>query len=335
MALIPSESYSFPDDFVQTIADARKSARQPVMPHPGPSTEAGPDKLVAKGQEPTVAEQLFAAVEPANGSVDNDLEVKPKRHSLRNLIPSTLKKRIDLEKPSVLPEERAGNGSADFWSINVEPIVQPDVAPFHPIEQLQAPAEVPIDFPIAPAETPEMRVIDSPSADLVQTLLARALFGSTTESAQIPPPPQNGVTPFQENVEPVTNGDFGMVEAPSIFTPFTPELAQEPSSAVPQKPAAPLEERPSVAFLPIVSDESLGRPVPKAPRSAKVRRFLKYEAIALGVLIPLAILGLLRLFHDPIVVLIIDATTIAAAFAAALMPIFFFAAAPQLPRGEE
>src|ERR1051326_8121145 len=88
MALIPSESYSFPDDFVQTIADARKSAKQPAGEPPSGRLQ------------PNITAQLFpSGVDSSNGSVDHSSEAKPKRHSLRNLIPSTLKKRMG--KPSI------------------------------------------------------------------------------------------------------------------------------------------------------------------------------------------------------------------------------------------
>ena len=338
MALIPSESYSFPDDFVQTIADARKSAKQPAGEPPSGRLQ------------PNITAQLFpSGVDSSNGSVDHSSEAKPKRHSLRNLIPSTLKKRMG--KPSI-PEENTENGKADaipgssgpltmapavsasIWPASVEPAVQSDPAPFHPIEQSQVPAEIPFEDPIAPAETTEMRVIDSPSADLVQTLLARALFGSDPDSVQIPAPPQNGVTAFQKNVEPAANGNFGLVE-PTVFAAFTPQFAQEPVAAIPKELEAQFEESSSIAFLPTVLDESGDRPVLKRQRSEKVRRFIRYEAFTLCVLVPLAILGLLRFFHDPIVVLVVDVITIVAAFAAFLMPILFFAATPQLPRGEE
>ena len=72
----------------------------------------------------------------------------------------------------------------------------------------------------------------------------------------------------------------------------------------------------------------------KRRRRTKFTRFIICEGATLAVLLPLAILGLGRVFSDPTLVLLINILTIAAAVTAALIPILFFALAPTLPRDE-
>jgi len=69
-------------------------------------------------------------------------------------------------------------------------------------------------------------------------------------------------------------------------------------------------------------------------RSPKFIRFMTCEAVAIGVLIPLAIIGLSRMFTDPTLVMLINIFTIAAAVVTAIIPIIFFALGPTLPQDE-
>ena len=79
------------------------------------------------------------------------------------------------------------------------------------------------------------------------------------------------------------------------------------------------------------SDESA---ISKRRRKAKMRRFMICEGIAVSVLLPLAILGVVFQPQNPALHWILNIFTIAAAVAAALIPIFFFAASPALPEIE-
>jgi hypothetical protein len=72
----------------------------------------------------------------------------------------------------------------------------------------------------------------------------------------------------------------------------------------------------------------------KRRRKMKMRRFIAYESIAVGVLLPLAFVGLTRQVTMPVLVWIVDILTIAAAVAAAVIPIAFFALTPTLPEIE-
>ncbi len=191
---------------------------------------------------------------------------------------------------------------------------KPDLRPT--ISLVPPPLEVPKPKPApvveqkpAPMEEPGSRTVEAPSADLVQTLLARALFANQTEAAA--------------PVEPAT---------PTLN--FAPASHQPKTSHVPRR--AP-EPRPVVQKIEPVETRFVdsAAPAPKKRRSPKFRRFLICEAIAVAVLLPLAVVGILRVFQNPVMILIIDVITIAAAITATVMPILFFAVAPPLPRGEE
>lgn len=372
MALIPSESYSFPEDFVRTVAHARKSMRQPLQPLP-PPPEPEPQPLpenvepviieapVIEQIQPTIAEEpvvmsMPPAVEPEAPVVPDEpkqpvkpmerpAESKPERFFIPSLVPSTLKRKVRWNMRAAaeatpasngdLPDVRPIPGRPEFTIVRSEPLPPPlkpkpdirpkiSLPPIVPVQKQEAPIAVPEpvnEEPPAPLpampeplmeETtapppviPGARIVEAPSADLVQTLLARALFGSAE-----PVPTVEGVAPPTEPV-PVS---------PQTFSPVTFQ-----SGLLFDKVA----ENPVRQF-------SEARTAPERKRlSAKVRRFLFWEALAVGTLVPLAIVGLLRVFQNPVAVLLIDIATIAAAVAATVMPIFFFAAAPSLPRGEE
>jgi hypothetical protein len=66
----------------------------------------------------------------------------------------------------------------------------------------------------------------------------------------------------------------------------------------------------------------------------KFRRFVMCETIAVGILMPLAILGLLRVVTSPVLVWVMNILTIAAVVSAAVIPIIFYAATSTLPQIE-
>jgi len=69
-------------------------------------------------------------------------------------------------------------------------------------------------------------------------------------------------------------------------------------------------------------------------RAAKMRRFTVCESIAIGILLPLAVIGLLFHTENPALRWILNVLTISAAVVSALIPIIFFAVAPTLPEIE-
>jgi hypothetical protein len=69
-------------------------------------------------------------------------------------------------------------------------------------------------------------------------------------------------------------------------------------------------------------------------RKMKMRRFIVCESIAVAIVVPLAVIGIMRRPDNVILTWILNISTIAAAFAAALIPILFYAATPTLPEIE-
>jgi len=343
MALIPSESYSFPDEFVRTISHARKSLRQPSPPVPEPEPiqeEVRPAEeieapLIEKIEMPLADRMeahgiplpLMAEPEPepeaklATEAINEAPETKPEKTFIPSLVPATLKRKIRwnaraAQMQSIPPtsgeilnqpvnEERPELNFAPPVPVKAKPDVRPKISFPPPIAFESEPPAPPAAEPLSPDPLPpESRTVEAPSADLIQTLLARALFASS-EPMQAAAPVAAEPLPVTREFRPPTNGHFAVV---------------------PQKP----HNAPAPRQLPEQ------RPVPERKRSnPKLRRFLISESIAVGVLIPLAILGLLRVFQNPILIAVIDVITIAAAFAATLMPILFFAVAPSLPRSDE
>src|ERR1700722_10785546 len=122
MALIPSESYSFPDEFVRTIAHARRSMRPPPPPVPEPEPiqeEVRPteeietpliekiemplaEKMEAHGiplplmaePEPEREAELEPEAKPAAEAINEVSETRPEKAFIPSLVPATLKRKI-------------------------------------------------------------------------------------------------------------------------------------------------------------------------------------------------------------------------------------------------
>jgi len=74
--------------------------------------------------------------------------------------------------------------------------------------------------------------------------------------------------------------------------------------------------------------------ISKRRRKTKMRRFVIFESIAVGILLPLAILGFAHHSVNVALVWTMNILTIASAVAAAVIPILFFALIPTLPEIE-
>jgi hypothetical protein len=119
-----------------------------------------------------------------------------------------------------------------------------------------------------------------------------------------------------------------------------PPLKKAVPPVKPPRPAnlqqAPVDQRPAAISQP-QSDffemfaESGETALARRRRKMKMRRFIACEGLALGLLLPLVILGLSRELSSPAVVWSMNVITIAAAVAAAVIPIIFFAFTPTLP----
>jgi hypothetical protein len=118
---------------------------------------------------------------------------------------------------------------------------------------------------------------------------------------------------------------------PAPLTPARPTSRRETPNGAAPRPAKPAPVRVNQEFDFEMPAELYPE---KRRRRSKLARFIICEGATLAVFIPLAILGLGRVFKDPSLVLLINILTIAAAVSAALIPIVFFALTPTLPRDE-
>lgn len=331
MSLIPNESYSFPDHFVLTIGSARKTVRQTPVPPPEPESPeekielpvvqaSAPEKLEAPADAMPVFPEIEAEQMPA--PVDQAPLAKPNRAFIPSVVPATLKRKLRWNARATAPPADPPANEAPVIAPGNETVTElhqaspaapkpkPDVWPKISLAQpMPLESELPpptANEPFVPDSIPEARIVESPSADLVQTLLARSLFASA-EPVENEAPFQNEPIPMAADVYTVENIQ------PVVFAD---------------------ESQSREDFAPLPQDRQQQAPNQKH-RSPKMRRFLFCEAIALGILVPFAILGLLRVFHNPIMIAAIDVVTIAAAVTATVMPILFFAISSPLPRGEE
>jgi hypothetical protein len=198
---------------------------------------------------------------------------------------------------TVQPPPPSNNGGSQIGA--AEPPDQ-KIFPIRPAQP--APA-----FPIVPSDLvqpPAPLVVESPSPDLLQILFSNA--------GQLPgPQPENAMLEPSQDIR--------------------SKLRRGGANGAAQRPIAPMPMRVDGEF-------DFETPVEAYPekrrRRTKFTRFIICEATTLAVLLPLAILGLGRVFRDPTFVLLINILTIAAAVTAALIPIIFFALAPTLPRDE-
>ena len=316
MSLIPSESYSFPDHFTSTKAASRKpkaqAERMPVEPPrnkpaivalPDPKPKPAPVVQHPKPQ-PVQSRPALSPPNPAIRRASAPPPRIPEAPPLRKIpLPPTLKPKVrwNHRAPAMDPVATANNGN------DAEHVSQ---------ETLMPPAENLIQMkPQSFARPPRMmpRPENVPVAPLPKPVSA-------------PPPPKPiPVAPIAKRVS-----------APPPPKPIPVARASKPVQPAPPvrgTPAPIVAANPQADFFEAFA-QSGETAISKRRRKAKVRRFIVYESIAVGILFPLAFLGLT--FHVESVVLhwTMNILTIAAAFAAALIPILFFAATPTLPEIE-
>lgn len=293
MSLIPSESYSFPDHFTNTIAGSRKPKNtepepeaEPVEPPrkkptivalPNPKPQPAPPPVAAR-QNPEPVRKV-APPPPAPNPALRRAAAPPPRVSeppIRKIaLPPTLKPKVrwNTRASAMDPASTTNNGNG-AERVRQEPMLPP--------------AENVIQMKPQPFARPP-RVIARP-----------------------------------ENVPVVPPGK--PVSAPPPPRPI-------PVAKNPVQPAPMVATNPQADFFEAFT-QSGETAISKRRRKAKVRRFIVYESIALGILLPLAFLGLTFRFENAVLHWTMNILTITAAFAAALIPILFFAAAPTLPEIE-
>ena len=372
MSLIPSESYSFPDHFTQTVTYSSNPKRKKSVPSDEPEAprkkgfflplrkSLGRKKRALPST--VIAEELDAESSPllTTPSVAHengfDMPVAPSQVSQpETLLPIA----EEPQAPSATPEVVAET-SIPAPVIERE-LPRPQKAPV-PIAR---PAAVIRKSPVPPNLKPKPRW-NTRAAAPVQPAPPSNNGGSKispvkpTDQKMFPPRPVQPAPPAR--MVPSRPADVMQPPPNSVIESPPPDLRQILFAHAGQAPAPPPESatpeprqdvrstlrreapngtapRPVMPASVRVNQEfDFETPVEAYPakgrRRSKFARFIICEGATLAVLLPLAILGFCRVFSDPILVLLINILTIAAAVTAALIPILFFALAPTLPRDE-
>jgi hypothetical protein len=300
MSLIPSESYSFPDHFTKTVAGSRKE--KDIEPEP----EAEPVEPPRK--KPTIVALPNPKPQPAPVPV----AVRQNPEPIRKATPPAPNPAL---RRAAAPPPRVAEPA--IRKIALPPSLKPKVR-----WNTRAPA-------MDPASTPN----NGNRADHVPQESLMPPAQNVIQMKPAPPPPRPPrLMPRPENFP--------------VVSPAKPVSAPPPPKPIPvaKRPVQPLppvreNSAPMVAANPQADffeafAQTGETAISKRRRKAKVRRFIVYESIALGILLPLAFLGLTYRVENAVLHLAMNISTIAAAFAAALIPILFFAATPTLPEIE-
>jgi hypothetical protein len=368
MSLIPSESYSFPDHFTQTITyknDPKRKKSVPVaQPEPrkkgfflplrkslGRKKAALPSTVIPEESDAEIFSPLMApSVAPENGL---DMPIAP----AEVLQPETLFSVT--ENPQ---EPGAASEGAAEMSIPA-PLIEPELPPQKPVVPIARPAPVIRRSSVPPNLKPKPRW-NVRAAGPMQPTPPPSNGGPQINPVKPPDQKMFSASPTQP-VPPVRMAPSRPPDAPpsppSMVESPPPDLLQVIFSHAGQAPVPPAEsampdprqdvrstlrrEAPNGAGLrpvksaPVTANQEFDfeTPVeayPERRRRTKFARFIICEGATLTVLLPLVILGLGRVFKDPTLVLLINILTIAAAVTAALIPILFFALTPTLPRDE-
>jgi hypothetical protein len=338
MSLIPSESYSFPDHFTSTRAASRRATNAEPEPEeefiePAPEKPAivalpnpKPQLAPAPKPRPVVAKENPAPMRKVAPPVPNPALRRasapppkvPETPPVRKIaLPPNLKPKVrwNNRAPASNPSPAANNGESNGNGNGAEHL---------PYEPLLPPAQNVIQMKPAPP-------VPRPPREMPRL-------------EKIPPPP-----PFPTRPSPVASRPSPAAFAPPQkpvppARPVQPPVARETVRPnMPAKAATP--PPPREAPRPVVAQnvqadffedfaQSGETALSKRRRKEKMRRFMVCETIAVGVLLPLAFLGLMHRPENAALVWIMNIFTIASAVAAALIPILFFAVTPTLPEIE-
>lgn len=326
MSLIPSESYSFPDHFTITKAASRKPtnvepeapvARQRknpsivALPNPRPQLAPQPERPRQHEPAPVAAkhnpERAHKIAPPIPNPALRRANASPPRISeppVRKMaLPATLKPKVRWNNRAPVINQSApsieNSGPEEFDSQPAPGTSAPNVIQMHPP-------------PPAPQVLPRPVKAFSENAG---PALQRPEIRSQNSQPHNPFP----VAP----TKPVARA-----AAPNQRATRSVHPAAAPRMAAPAPAPAPQTD-----FFQMFA-ESNETAISKRRRKAKMRRFLVCESVAVGVLLPLAILGLAHRPENVALLWIMNVFTIAAAVASALIPILFFAATPTLPEIE-
>ena len=317
MSLIPSESYTFPDHFTTTRAASRKTKNvepQPEAVEPPPQKPAivalpNPKPRLAPAPIPVVAKENVVPVQRVTRPVPNPALQRSAAAPPR--VPAPPIRKIALP-PTLKPKVRWNNRAP---AMSPTPPVANNGNGSEPITR-----EVP---PIPARNVIQMRPPSSP-----QVLLRAESMVPQNPRPVVRAPVETPETLWPQNPLHVAPPDAkAPLSAPKVARPAQPR-------PVPHAPAPTPPAMPQADFFEMFA-ESNQTVVGKTRRSEKMRRFIVCESISVGVLLPLAAIGLFFHPENPGLHWILNILTISAAVATALIPIIFFAATPTLPEIEQ
>jgi len=292
MSLIPSESYSFPDDFTRKLAASRKLTNEDPASQPAqnvrkePATGALPN---SKAETPPPAAVIRENGEPVRKAAPPVLNPALRRASappprisearVRKIaLPAALKPNVrwNTQTPAVDPNN--GNGAEHF-----------------PYEPLMPPAG---NVQMSPPLASRSRVMPRP-----ENLVQSGPFPVAGRSSPIPVAPSrkpgSAANPVKSFHGSTTSDKTRLVTISNSQGDSFETFAQSTEAVLLQR-----------------------------CQKAKMRRFLVCESIALGVLLSLATIGMWRPPENAALLWILGIFTSAAAAVLATIPVFFFALRP-------
>jgi hypothetical protein len=350
MSLIPSESYSFPDHFSVTRTASRKPKNIEPEPEPEPLEPPPPKpKIVAlPNPEPLaevesefIAPELVAPIveqKPAPRKIAPPVPIPLRRASappprvseapVRKIaLPPSLKPKVrwNNRAPAMNPAPPVvnngngnGNGASGNGNGNGTAQIQPPAPPPPIVRNV-----IQMKAPLPPAPRPQQMF--PPPENFVRPVnpVPAPRPAPPVRSENLAPRPAARVAPARP------------VPAPKQVPRTPAKAAVQPVYKMPAKPAPrpAAIPNPQSDFFEMFA-ESNENVVLKRRHKEKMRRFVVCEGIAVGILLPLMILGLTVHAQNIALHWILNILTISAAVAAALIPILFFALTPTLPEIE-
>ena len=339
MSLIPSESYSFPDHFTNTVVPSRKP-KQEKPPEDKPKIVALPDPepepvIAAESPEPGILSEIWepeaAQIKPIPRSVapvESEIwepeipQIKPPPPAPRP-VPNPALRRAQAP-PARIPDPAVRK-------IAVPPNLKPKVRWNNRAPVTDAtPARNNMNGNGTGNGSVEVPHTPLPAQNVIPMKAPRPAPPRPPQN--VPPPPRMVKAPIQPTPPPRKPQPIAPVPRP-VQVKVAPRSVQ--AKPTPQKPPAPAPVivNPQADFFEMFSEDGYGAAT-RRRREMKFRRFLACEAAALLVLLPLVILGLTLDISVPAIRWIMNIFTIAAAVSAALIPIIFYAVTPTLPEIE-
>jgi hypothetical protein len=195
----------------------------------------------------------------------------------------------------------------------------------------------------APAMDPAPNANNGNGAEHVAQKPSIAPAQNVIQMKPAPPRPPR-VMPRPENLipqkaAPVVPRAKSVPAARTVQPIPAPTVRANPRPVVPANVEVRKNPRPVVASGPQADffemfAQSGETAISKRRRKTKMRRFIIFESIAVGMLLPLAILGFAHHSANVALIWTMNILTIASAVAAAIIPILFFAFTPTLPEIE-